>query len=205
MAKEKEVKKKTALKAAPKKTAAKKKTVSKEADTVVKKAKKTVVKKTAAAKKPKKTAEVPEIVPPPAEPVKTAIKEETEPVVVKKTVVRKTPVKKSSIKTKAYSDTDQSDIEALKYFTPKQKTVTNTPASSRASFTERDEYDLEERYDDNKVVLMARDPHWCYVYWDISSSYMKTKAEAASATGENYGLVVRVYDITDVVSRRPWI
>lgn len=199
MAKEKEVKKKSASKPAPKKTAAKKKTETKETVPAAKKVKKATVKKAAPAKKQKKAVEPVADITSAPEPVKVIMKEEKTLPAAKKAAARKTPVKKAVSKPGSDSDTDQSDIEALKYFTPKQKAVQNRPAVSRVSFTERDEYELDDRYEDNKVVLMARDPHWCYVYWDISSSYMKSKTEAAAATGENYSLVVRVYDITDVV------
>ncbi|MCX7698524.1 MAG: DUF4912 domain-containing protein, partial [Candidatus Goldbacteria bacterium] len=44
----------------------------------------------------------------------------------------------------------------------------------------------------------ARDPYWCYAYWDISPDFMEEKAKEARKS-EKYDLVIRIYDVTDII------
>lgn len=125
----------------------------------------------------------------------------------KKTTKPARPVKsesplKTAKKTKKQAaplHSEEIEIEALKYFTPEKKHEKAYTPSGPANFSERDEFEIENRYEDNKVVLMARDPHWCYVYWDISDAFFKSKTEETSRSGEKFSLIIRLYDITNVV------
>lgn len=63
---------------------------------------------------------------------------------------------------------------------------------------ERDETIIPQRYYDNKIVLMVRDPYWCYVYWDITAELMAQKSREIKPEWGNYNLALRVYDITDM-------
>lgn len=55
--------------------------------------------------------------------------------------------------------------------------------------------DLPKSYGDTKIVLLPRDPWWCFTYWEISE---KTIQEVKSLYGENFKLSIRVYDVTNV-------
>ncbi len=154
-----------------------------------KKKKKAVKKKKAPVKKKKATKK----------PAKK--KSKKKPVKKKKTAVKKKPVKKTARKKRAVKkpvkkspetvDAEKAKMEAAKFYAPQggDKKEIIEP--------ERKETELPERYYDNRLTLMARDPYWCYAYWDISPDFMEEKANIAGEKGA-YTLVLRVYDITDI-------
>ncbi len=88
----------------------------------------------------------------------------------------------------------ETEIEASKFF--KLEPVDAAPAKKEeVKISERHETSLQDKYGDNRVVLMTRDPYWCYVYWDLSTGLMADKARLIN---EKYDLVLRVYDVTEV-------
>ncbi|MCD6134091.1 MAG: DUF4912 domain-containing protein [Candidatus Omnitrophica bacterium] len=55
---------------------------------------------------------------------------------------------------------------------------------------------LPQRYFDNRIVLMVRDPWWLYTYWDISPEREKdVRAEIPLALRNKCRRVVRVYEV----------
>jgi hypothetical protein len=50
---------------------------------------------------------------------------------------------------------------------------------------------IEDRYDQTKIVLMVRDPHWAFAYWDLDAKCR----EQLSVDEENRQLVLRVLDL----------
>jgi hypothetical protein len=81
--------------------------------------------------------------------------------------------------------------------------IKNTPTSMPSSVIERKTEvvpqitDLPTSYGDTKIVLLPRDPWWCFAYWEIGE---QTKQEIRSIYGENVKYVIRVYDVTNVVN-----
>ncbi len=57
--------------------------------------------------------------------------------------------------------------------------------------------DLPTSYGDTKIVLLPRDPWWCFAYWEIGE---QTKQEIKNLYGENVKYVIRVYDVTNVIN-----
>ncbi len=55
----------------------------------------------------------------------------------------------------------------------------------------------QDRYEDNRIVLMIRDPYWCFVYWDLSPDKQTEAIQETQNSGAN--LTLRVYDVTDLV------
>lgn len=57
--------------------------------------------------------------------------------------------------------------------------------------------DLPSKYGDTKIMLLPRDPYWCYAYWEISDT---TKDEIVKKYGVSSieSLSIRVYDVTGV-------
>jgi hypothetical protein len=53
-----------------------------------------------------------------------------------------------------------------------------------------DPYPLPARYNETKVVLMIRDPHWAFAYWDIEAQ----KAQRVRKDANFEQLVLRVHD-----------
>jgi hypothetical protein len=56
---------------------------------------------------------------------------------------------------------------------------------------------LPDMYGDTKIVLLPRDPSWCYTFWEISNS---KKEEIINTYGANSleNLWLRVYDVTSI-------
>jgi hypothetical protein len=107
---------------------------------------------------------------------------------VKKSAAAKTPVKKSKKPLKKNvvlpGDDRELDQEALKFVLTPQRDKLASHEKAR----------LPERYHDNRVVLMVRDPWWMFAYWDFSDDHL---AKIASEVPENQRLGVsrtlRVY------------
>lgn len=97
---------------------------------------------------------------------------------------------KSKIEASKYSGTEEEkeQIEEIEK-QPEIKALGSQPA------VERQEKTIPDKYGDNKIVMMVRDPHWCYVYWDLSTDTMAARAKNIN---EHYDLILRVYDITDI-------
>ncbi len=55
---------------------------------------------------------------------------------------------------------------------------------------------LPASYDDNRVVLLARDPHWLYAYWDFAASHFRTMQDQFGAI--NDGLTLKLFDVTHI-------
>jgi hypothetical protein len=51
---------------------------------------------------------------------------------------------------------------------------------------------LPDRYGDHRLVVLARDPNWAYVYWDLDPKRMRELAPG----GESARWMLRVYDAT---------
>lgn len=60
----------------------------------------------------------------------------------------------------------------------------------------RYEHDLPSSYGVTKIVLMVRDPYWCYTYWDFSAP---TRSQITRWYRELTGpkAVLRIYDVTN--------
>lgn len=55
---------------------------------------------------------------------------------------------------------------------------------------------LPASYNDNRIVLLARDPHWLYAYWDFNGEHFSKVQSQLGAT--EAPLVLRVFDVTYV-------
>ncbi|MBI3246716.1 MAG: DUF4912 domain-containing protein [Deltaproteobacteria bacterium] len=53
---------------------------------------------------------------------------------------------------------------------------------------------LPTSYDDNRVVLLVRDPHWLYAYWDFSETHFSNTQGQFGAM--NDGLMLKLFDVT---------
>jgi uncharacterized protein len=87
------------------------------------------------------------------------------------------------------STEDQSTIEASKF------NVVGHPAGGDLDLSTLDDGlpPLPDGYGDSRIVLMPRDPHWAYAYWDTSHIH---KEDLRSQGGER--LALRLYDVTDL-------
>ncbi len=132
--------------------------------------------------------------------VKKVAKKATVKVVEKKSVAKKaTTVKKTVTKKTAKvnisqdPEQEQAIAEALK--TAEAKAATPPSATVATAPMPQPGY-WQDRYSENRIVLMIRDPYWCFAYWDLT-----TEKQANVITKLSDGqvkLILRVYDVTGV-------
>ncbi|MBP0018302.1 MAG: DUF4912 domain-containing protein, partial [Cyanobacteria bacterium SBLK] len=83
---------------------------------------------------------------------------------------------------------EEPEVEASKFQVGQQTPVEATLASVDEGLAE-----LPGGYGESVVVLMPRDPQWCYAYWDIPND---RKEELRRQGGQQ--LALRIYDVTNV-------
>lgn len=83
----------------------------------------------------------------------------------------------------------------MKEETPNEFSYTSSSHLEKRYETPLEITDLPKSYGDTKIVLLPRDPWWCFAYWEISE---KTIQEVKSLYGESFKLSIRVYDVTNV-------
>ncbi len=54
----------------------------------------------------------------------------------------------------------------------------------------------QDRYGEDRIVLLIRDPYWCFTYWDLTSEKQAEVVSRRSSAGAR--LILRVYDVTGV-------
>ena len=95
---------------------------------------------------------------------------------------------------------DESNIEATKYYPPqmdKENGKKYITYEKEKKFL--DETKIQQKYDDNKIVLLVRDPYWCYAYWDLSEELINNKKREIKPEWGKYDIILRVYDVTDII------
>ncbi|MGB9791704.1 MAG: DUF4912 domain-containing protein [Thermacetogeniaceae bacterium] len=84
-------------------------------------------------------------------------------------------------------------MEVAEELHPPHQEKEQTPISSPES------WELPQGYGETRIVAMARDPYWLFVYWEVSEG---TKEEICSRFGgsawEESRPVLRLYDVTSV-------
>jgi uncharacterized protein len=66
----------------------------------------------------------------------------------------------------------------------------------------REEVAAREKYCGNTVMLMARDPYWCYAFWDIAEPFLEEKKKELKPEWGSARLCLRVYDVTEAGTAR---
>ncbi|MDD5072952.1 MAG: DUF4912 domain-containing protein [Candidatus Omnitrophica bacterium] len=56
--------------------------------------------------------------------------------------------------------------------------------------------ELPSKYGDTRIVVMTRDPHWIFAYWEVGDERRMQIEREASASWDNLRKVLRVYDVT---------
>jgi hypothetical protein len=82
----------------------------------------------------------------------------------------------------------QEDVEATKFELGQEDRFGGILASVDEGLP-----DLPAGYGESRIVLMPRDPQWCYAYWDISN---EAKQDKRHQGGQQ--LALRLYDVTDI-------
>ncbi len=101
---------------------------------------------------------------------------------------KKSKTKKSTSKKKS---TKTSKAKSGRKTTPK-KTAVRKPKTARSTKA-KPLPELPDRYGDHRLVVMARDPNWAYVYWDLSPSKIRDLLKSAGQTADTVRWILRVY------------
>lgn len=109
---------------------------------------------------------------------------------------RRKPVREKDLVRRSWRE-QQSAVQHAK-FEAKAATAPEPPAApaKRPAPAPLKEFPLPRAED--KIVLMVRDPHWIFVYWDISQQSLR---EAKVTFGDEWGgvrMILRVYDVTGI-------
>ncbi|NQU08850.1 MAG: DUF4912 domain-containing protein, partial [Candidatus Abyssubacteria bacterium] len=56
--------------------------------------------------------------------------------------------------------------------------------------------ELPRRYGEDRIVAMVRDPHWLFVYWEITPQSLRRARGELEGEGADSKLTLRVYDVT---------
>ncbi|OQX80738.1 MAG: hypothetical protein B6D56_04270 [Candidatus Omnitrophica bacterium 4484_70.1] len=110
---------------------------------------------------------------------------------------KKTKAAKPSVKVslKETSFTEKEKAELSK-FNPVQILLEEKPPQKEEAVTK--EYHLPPRYNDNRIVLLARDPWWLHTYWDISSQKVEqVKALIPPEERRELRWTLRVYNLEE--------
>ncbi|MEM9544195.1 MAG: DUF4912 domain-containing protein [Cyanobacteria bacterium P01_E01_bin.42] len=83
---------------------------------------------------------------------------------------------------------EEPEVEVSKFQVGQQAPVEDTLASVDEGLA-----DLPGGYGESVIVLMPRDPQWCYAYWDIPND---RKEEMRRQGGQQ--LALRIYDVTNI-------
>ena len=89
---------------------------------------------------------------------------------------------------RSISTISEAKVEASKFELGQEDPVGGTLASVDEGLNE-----LPDGYGASRIVLMPRDPQWCYTYWDIPGEH---KEELRRQGGQQ--LTLRLYDVTDI-------
>lgn len=133
--------------------------------------------------------------------VEKALKKKAEKTPAPKTVLKKAVVKKAaakSVRKKAGVETAAQPLgaESLAASTriPYAPDFAAAPAATTAPIPQPGYW--QDRYSENRIVLMIRDPYWCFTYWDLTSE--KQAEVITEISGGQVKLILRVYDVTGV-------
>ena len=100
----------------------------------------------------------------------------------KKIVLKKSPVKKKTTKAPAKKSAERKPKIALA-----PKTVASQTRSTPVEIL------LPERYNDHRLVTLARDPNWAYAYWDLNPTRVHDLLKSARQTADKARWVLRVH------------
>jgi len=104
---------------------------------------------------------------------------------------RKGPIREGTLVRRSWRE-QQAVVQHAKYETKM------APAGKSTTVTTVEPQELPTSYDEDRIVLLVRDPYWVHTYWEITR---ETLMKARATLGEdwhNARSVLRIYDITDI-------
>ncbi len=148
-------------------------------------------KKTPATKTAKKTLKKKSSKPPksktakqPKSPARTPTTAKRIKTPVKKTALRKSPAKGNAKKTPVKKSVSRKPKTILSPKTIKRQELPKSVGTPS---------DLPERYNDHRLVVLARDPNWAYAYWDLDAARVRDLLSKTGQSPDKARWVLRVF------------
>jgi len=118
----------------------------------------------------------------------------------RKKIVKTKPFRfsrRKSSKSKVLPEKHYSDTSPRK---PEQEDVEVSKFTAVESFKEEfRSYSLPSRYNDNRIVMVPRDPWWVHTYWDISERKInEVVSDIPASEREGLTWILRMYDVTGI-------
>ena len=117
----------------------------------------------------------------------------------KRPALRKKPISRSiSPSSSEYQDKEGYDVQALhpKFalddIAQEAKFIVGKPDLRDESQAELSP-ELPSGYGDNKIVMLVRDPHWCFLYWELQEDHIQDGLRRLSRSQSEVRHVLRVY------------
>jgi len=105
--------------------------------------------------------------------------------------MRKGPIREGTLVRRSWRE-QQAVVQQAKYETKM------APAGKPTTVTTVEAQELPTSYDEDRIVLLVRDPYWVHSYWEITrESLLKARASLGD-DWHNARSILRVYDITGV-------
>jgi hypothetical protein len=104
---------------------------------------------------------------------------------------KKGPIREGTLVRRSWRE-QQAVVQHAKYETKM------APAGKSTTVTTVEPQELPTSYEEDRIVLLVRDPYWVHAYWEITR---ETLLKARAKLGEdwhNARSVLRIYDITDI-------
>ncbi len=112
---------------------------------------------------------------------------------IKSVVVKKIVLEKKAVKMAVTSRPEPQAQGALSEAKPQRPALQPSPEPGFSSPAY-----WQDRYRDDRIVLMIRDPYWCFVYWDLSDDKEKKIGNEIQNSAGICKLILRVYDVTSI-------
>lgn len=120
-------------------------------------------------------------------------------------IVRKHTAKKAVLasKTGGSSEVKNSGAPIFSVKTPETAThpavmLTPHPAPLRVAALVEDDYELPRQYGETSITLLARDPRWLHLYWEICPRVWQQMRDRFGQALDRARFILRVYDVTYV-------
>ncbi|MGA2192124.1 MAG: DUF4912 domain-containing protein [Nitrospirota bacterium] len=81
----------------------------------------------------------------------------------------------------------QQAVEESKYYTGQPEAGIILPS------------ELPYYYDEDRIVLLMRDPYWAYSYWEVTQKKLEMERGYLGEGGRDAYLALRLYDVTDII------
>lgn len=117
-----------------------------------------------------------------------------------KASIRRQPARQKAVVKTALPETPP-NVEQEPAEPPAEVAAAPSPAVPKPepACTLRTPHELPQRYGQDRIALMPRDPNWLYAYWEITNGTVQAAFQELGGTAGEVKTVLRVHDVTDLV------